>query len=94
MKKKTSYILHHKLLQFTGIVPFVATPLKGRFVVFTHKLMIGYFRLDDCPEGLGLPAGARNRGKSYCENTTKRPLRGVAMKGTIPQFTNKLKDFY
>ena len=27
------------------IVPFVATPLKGRFVVFLQWLFIGYFRL-------------------------------------------------
>ena len=27
-----------------GIVPFVATPLKGRFVVFLKWLLIGYLR--------------------------------------------------
>ena len=41
------------------MVPFVATPLKGRFVVFSKKLLIGYFRLGedmlgkvDCPAKL------------------------------------------
>ena len=29
----------------SDIVPFVATPLKGRFVVFLKWLLIGYFRL-------------------------------------------------
>ena len=28
-----------------GIVPFVAMPLKGRFVVFSQRLFIGFFRL-------------------------------------------------
>ena len=27
------------------VVPFVATPLKGRFVVFSKLLLIGYVRL-------------------------------------------------
>ena len=38
---------HHDIYSkdFWGIVPFVATPLKGRFVVFLKWLFIGYFRL-------------------------------------------------
>ena len=31
--------------QMLGIVPFVATLLKGRFVVFLKWLLIGYFRI-------------------------------------------------
>ncbi len=31
--------------KFPGIVPFMATPLKGRFIVFLKWLLIGYFRL-------------------------------------------------
>ena len=43
---------------YNAIVQFVATPLKGRFVVFLKWLLIGYFRLGhiglgDCPAGLG-----------------------------------------
>ena len=41
---------------YSGIVPYVTTPLKGRFVVFSQCLLIGYFRLGyirlvDCPQG-------------------------------------------
>ena len=31
-----------KCIENLGIVPFVATPLKGRFVVFSIWLLIGY----------------------------------------------------
>ncbi len=31
--------------KYMGIVPFVATPLKGQFGVFSKWLLIGYFRL-------------------------------------------------
>ncbi len=34
----------HKII-ITGTVPFVATPLKGRFVVFLKWLFVGYFIL-------------------------------------------------
>ena len=30
---------------YLGIVPFVATPLKGRYVVFLKWIFIDYFRL-------------------------------------------------
>ena len=33
------------IIEFWGIVPFVATLLKGRFVVFLKWLFTGYFRL-------------------------------------------------
>ena len=41
----------------------MATPVKGRFVVF-KQFFIGYFRLGDCPAGIEPKAGARNRGKA------------------------------
>ena len=47
----------------------MATPLKGRFVVFSQKLLISYFRLGyvrlgDYPQGKAIgPAGSRNRRK-------------------------------
>ena len=65
----------------------MATPIKGRFVVFSKWLliMIGYIGLGDCPAGLKPPTGVRNRKKNYCENTKKRPLRGIATKGTLPK---------
>ena len=56
-----NYNLHENNL---GIVPFVASPLKGRFVVFLKWLLIGYFGLGDCPAGLEPPAGARRRRKA------------------------------
>ena len=34
------------------MVPFVTTSLKGRFLVFSQQLSIGYVRLGDCPAGL------------------------------------------
>ena len=48
--------------KYLGIVPFVATPFKGRFVLFFKWLLIGYFRLGyiglgDCPAGLESPQG-------------------------------------
>ena len=53
------------------IVPFVVTLLKGRFVVFSQWLLIGYIMSGDCPAGLsnwprrvGALSGARNRGKA------------------------------
>ena len=67
-----------------GIVPFVATLLKGRFVVFFKWLFIGYIGLGDCPTGL-CPAGAKNRRKPTVKNTKNRPLRCVATKRTIPK---------
>ena len=47
-----------KIVKKGGLVPFVATPLKGSFVGFSKWLLIGYFRLGyiglvDCPAGLG-----------------------------------------
>ena len=69
-------------ITFSGIVPFVATPRKGRYVVFLKWLLISYFRLGDCPTGLGYwprrvraPAGARNMRKAtvnYDETPLKR----------------------
>ncbi len=78
-----------KYLQFLVIVPFVATPLKGQFVVFLRWFLIGYFRLGfiglgDCPAGLEPTAGSRNRRKAAVKNTKNRLLRSVATKGTVP----------
>ena len=42
-----------QMKDFWGIVPFVATPIKGRFVFCLQKLLKGYFRLGDSPVGLG-----------------------------------------
>ena len=44
----------------------MATPLKGRFVVFKKWLLVrlGYIWLGDCPAGLEPSAGARNRRKA------------------------------
>ncbi len=60
--------------EILGIVPFVAMPLQGRFVVF-----LGYIGLGDCPAGLGnwprrvrAPCRAQKQEKSYCENTKNR----------------------
>ena len=65
-----------------GIVLFVATPLKGRFIVFSQQLLIGYFRLGDCFAALGnwhRMARATDRGEkqgeSYFGNTTTRPYK-------------------
>ena len=71
-----------------AIVHFVATPLKGRFVVFLKLLFIVYFRLVQvilgqviAPHGQAIgPAGARNRRKAK-----NCPLRCVATKGTLPE---------
>ena len=40
--------------RFLGIVSFVTSPLKGRSVVFSQQLLIGYFRLEQ-----GLEIGKR-----------------------------------
>ena len=73
--------------QYTSIVPFMTTPLKGCFVVFSKQLLKGKVKFGDCPAGLEPPCWGQKQEKNYCENTTKRPLRGVVMKGTIPKYT-------
>ena len=81
-----------------GIDPFVATHLKGRFVLFFKLLLIGYFRLGQVifgkvisPQGKAIgparlesPARGQKSEIRYCENTNNCSLRGVATKGTIP----------
>ena len=63
-------------------------PFKGRLMPFSqygYGLFDGLFqvRLGDCPKGLGkCPRTVRaplqqNQEKIYCENTKKRPLRGL-----------------
>ena len=81
----------------SDIVPFLATPLKGRFVVFSKWLQIGYFRLGQVmlgqvivPPGQSPPQGLEI-GEKLLLNTKKRPLRGVATNGTIPIVS--YKDF-
>ena len=58
-------------------------------VLFSKWLLIGYFRLGyiglgNWPRRVGAPRGGQKQEKSYCENTTNRPLRGVVTKRTIP----------
>jgi len=50
---------------------------------------IGYIGLGDCPTWLSNwpPAGARNRREACVKKTKKRPLKSVATKGTIPQYS-------
>ena len=86
------YEIEDRLIDKLGIVPFVAKPLKGRFVVFLKLLFKGCFRLGQVilgqangPAGLEPPAEARNRRKATVNNTQNRPLRCVATKGTIPK---------
>ena len=45
----SSFFSKSKSYKFSGIVPFVTMPLKGRFVVFSQQLLIGYFRLGNWP---------------------------------------------
>ena len=74
-------LLHCPLrnIQLLGIVPFVKTPLNGRFVVFLWQLLIVYFWLGQVklgqvivPQGQSPPAGARNMGKATGETPFKR----------------------
>ena len=54
--------------------------------VIVNIVRLGYIWLGDCPAGLELPPGARNKRKATVkENTKYRPLRGAATKGTIPK---------
>ena len=81
------------LLVIMGIVPSMAMPLKGRFVVFLKWLFIGYFRLGFrlywvrrlphrvrqlAPHGLKI-----GENTTTVKNTKNRPLRCIAKKGTI-----------
>ena len=51
----------------SGIVPFVSTPLKGRYVVFfmfvvfyrLFKVRLVQVRIGVCPAGLGPPTGRK-----------------------------------
>ena len=66
-----------KSIETMGIVPFVATPLKGRFVEFSQQLLMGYYsrliklnqEIDSQGQAIGPArleptAGARNRKKA------------------------------
>ena len=59
----------------------MATPLKGRFVVFSQKLLISYFRLGyvrlgDAPQGKAIgPAGSRSRRKVTVKLQKNAPKR-------------------
>ena len=53
------------------LVPFVATPFKGRFAVFKKmafdrlfKVRLGYIWLGGCPTGLEPPEVTRNKRKA------------------------------
>ena len=83
---------HGEVRDNCGIVPFVTSRHKGRFVVFLKKLFIDYFKLGDCPTGIGnwpcrvrAPEGARNRRKATVKNKKNRPIRCDVTKGTIPR---------
>ena len=46
-------LLYIYLFDCSGIVPFVAKPLKGRFIIFSHQfLQVILGQVDDCPAGL------------------------------------------
>ncbi len=77
-----------------GTVPFVTTLLKGHFVVF---FTVAFDRLGDCPAVLSnwprrvrFPCRGQKQRNSCCENTTKRPLKCVATKGTIQLYNTQL----
>ena len=63
-QKNTDFTSKPRSPRFT--LPFVTTPLKGRFVVFFTVAFdrLFYVRLGDCPAGIEHPARARNRGKA------------------------------
>ena len=71
------------LLVYLGYSPFRAI----RRILKMAFDRLGYIGLGDCPAGLEPLAGDKI-GKSYSENTRKRPLRGVVTKGSIPKFSN------
>ena len=84
----------YTIMEISGIVPFVATPLQGRYVVFLKWFLIGYFRLGQViglqgqvigPAGLEPPRMGQKQENSCCEKTKNRRLRSVATKGTIPE---------
>ena len=84
-----------KIWFFRSLDPFVATPLKERFVVFLKWPLIGYFKLGQvilgqvvAPQYQAIsPAGARNSKKATVKNTNYRPLRSVATKRAIPDLS-------
>ena len=93
----------YSLLIYSGIVLFVATPLKGRFVVSLKWLLIGYFRLvyiglGYCPTGLGnwprrfrAPRRGQKQDKSYCEKYIESPLKVRCHERDYTHFTNNQK---
>ena len=83
-----------EVIQISGIVPFVATTLKGRFVVFLKWLLIHFMLyLDEwLPHRVRqlAPQGLKTGEKLLWK---KRPFRSVATKGTILIIFN-LKKLY
>ena len=82
-------VLQKLIKENRGIVPFV-TMDNGSQGTFHHIFTVAFdrlfqVRLGDCTAGLEPPHRGQKQWKSYCENATKRPLRGVAKIGTIPQ---------
>ena len=81
----------------------MTTPLKGRFVLFSQDLLICYFRLGDCPTGLGIlprrdrapsPAGVKNSGKATYTNYSSTPInlkkgagQGISLTATYSFYT-------
>ena len=71
---------------------------------FLQQLLMDYFRLGQVIALQGQengpawieppPRSGQKQDKIYCENTKKRPLRGIVMKGTIPKiYVHLLNDF-
>ena len=81
---------------------------KGRFVVFSKQILTGYLMLGQVIlgqriahlgqaiglSGLETPRRGQIQEKTYCENTKKPPLRGVATKGTIPLLCNAIMSTF
>ena len=88
----------HFVKNCSAIVLFLASLLKGRFVVFSQQLLRCYFMLGQMisPQGQAIgpygqsPRRSSKQEKSYCYNTTKRHLRGVDTKETIPNYSYSL----
>ena len=72
-----------------GYIPFHGKRLLKGIVSYFHT---SFYRLGQvklgyviAPQGQVIGPAGLEIGESYCENTTKRPLRGVASKVTIPK---------
>ena len=73
------------------LVPFVATPFKGRFAVFKKmafdrlfKVGLCYTSLDGCPAGLEPPAVSRNKRKATVKIRRNASKWALTRKGLYP----------